>query len=478
LLLIGIIFICGLIYTSKIVLKLSDKTWKIIKISSFILLLIFQFFAIRSYYFYNGWDSGVTSAISGFCAHNEEVPESCVNYISIYPNTRFLVFIEAAIKSFVHAIGLHDYEYFSIIFLQMIICCVTGFLLVNLTDYLLCNRRITYITFWLYIFLVGISPWISDPYTDSMALFVPISILCLYVYRKKSKYKFINWFFIGVLTIAGYQLKPQVIFITFAIIINEIITFTRKNFNKTALISICSLLVSIILTNSLINLANNSLEIEYNEGKRVDVYHYFSLGLNPETYGMWSYEDYLFSSSFDTVEERKAANINRAQERLKSLGLTGVISLYARKTISNYNSGTFCWGIEGHFFGEIPDHSDSSLSTFFQQLYYITDSRFGTDSEPGFYLDPEYGGEYYPVWANFAQMIWLVVLLIGAISSFDRKNIKKNLIAMSIIGLTLFLTIFECRGRYLFTFAPLYILLAAYGLKYISQRISEHKSKI
>lgn len=42
---------------------------------------------------------------------------------------------------------------------------------------------------------------------------------------------------------------------------------------------------------------------------------------------------------------------------------------------------------------------------------------------------------------------------------------------LAIIGLTLFELIFEARARYLYTYVPLYIVLAIYGVSFISRKV-------
>ncbi len=42
---------------------------------------------------------------------------------------------------------------------------------------------------------------------------------------------------------------------------------------------------------------------------------------------------------------------------------------------------------------------------------------------------------------------------------------------LSVVGLTLFELLFEARARYLFTYVPIYILLALYGLQFIKTKL-------
>ena len=62
-------------------------------------------------------------------------------------------------------------------------------------------------------------------------------------------------------------------------------------------------------------------------------------------------------------------------------------------------------------------------------------------------------------------MIWLAVLAVGIFSIF-RKEKEVAVIMLSVIGLTVFELLFEARARYLYTYTPFYILLAAIGIQH------------
>lgn len=70
-------------------------------------------------------------------------------------------------------------------------------------------------------------------------------------------------------------------------------------------------------------------------------------------------------------------------------------------------------------------------------------------------------------------MIWLTTLLLSIFSVSDPKTSDKNIIMLGIIGLTIFELIFEARARYLFTYVPLYIILAMYGFDHVRKQINQ-----
>ena len=68
-------------------------------------------------------------------------------------------------------------------------------------------------------------------------------------------------------------------------------------------------------------------------------------------------------------------------------------------------------------------------------------------------------------------MIWLTILFAGIFSVFQKENRRwTSVIMLAVIGLTVFELLFEARARYLYTYTPLYILLAVAGIQKIMRR--------
>ena len=108
-------------------------------------------------------------------------------------------------------------------------------------------------------------------------------------------------------------------------------------------------------------------------------------------------------------------------------------------------------GAEGNFFVNFQDIKNSKISPLIRSFYYGD-------------------GENYDVFINLSQILWLTVLSLSALSAlYSLKNKSKrgeemSVLILSVIGLTLFETLFETRARYLFTYAPIFIICACVGL--------------
>ena len=67
------------------------------------------------------------------------------------------------------------------------------------------------------------------------------------------------------------------------------------------------------------------------------------------------------------------------------------------------------------------------------------------------------------------QTIWLFVLILCLFAGITKDNNKYSIFYLSLIGLIVFLTIFECRARYLYCYSPVFVTAAMIGLKNLKE---------
>ena len=116
-----------------------------------------------------------------------------------------------------------------------------------------------------------------------------------------------------------------------------------------------------------------------------------------------------------------------------------------------YSDGTFAWGMEGVFFYQLYDCPNNAAAPFMRSLFYRN-------------------GDNYMVFVTLEQFVWILVLLLCMCSSFSMVKGKRNellLLMLSLIGLTIYLLLFEVRARYLYTYVPIFCILAASGKQQI-----------
>lgn len=132
------------------------------------------------------------------------------------------------------------------------------------------------------------------------------------------------------------------------------------------------------------------------------------------------------------------------------------LNLMHRKTLTNYNDGTFCWGGEGGFYVEPLADQNLPWAPVAQKLYggTMTEESLGEGSTFALFYKAEW-------------VLWMSILMCGALGALlGLKKLRTQTAAamLSILGLTLFEQLFEARARYLYSYTPVYILLAAVGL--------------
>ena len=469
LLFVGIFFTGIIVCTfQKLRLLTHIKINKVFFFGAFLICFIFQLIATYHYYFTTDWDVGVVFGFSSAIAHKEDL-STFIGYFSRYPNNLVLSYVFASIIKVVHHFGLHNYEYFSLIIVQCFLNTITGLLIVSAIKQLFHNDVLCAIGYLCYFFLIGISPWVIVPYSDSMVLIFPVLILNIYLIKTKQAFELpcvVKWFCIALLSYIGYKIKPQIIILFLGIVIAELYRSIVETGNyklrlKQAMTYLLAIVIGFSTAMFLTNIMKNQIPIELEAEQAFGPTHFFMMGMNPEAHGHYSGDDVLYSASFSTVSERKRANIKTAFDRIKTMGRSGLMNQIIYKTLINYDDGTFYWGGEGTFYTGILPEKNHYISSFFRNLYYNRDCK----------------GKYYSIWANFEQMIWLTVLFFAMLSGFFARDKRITVVMITIIGLTLFELIFEARARYLFAYVPLYIILAVCGIKFLLDKWEKHQKR-
>ena len=169
----------------KYLIKDAKAEKRILLIAS-ICLLVFQAYCVWNYYFSTDWDVLTLIKASEAAAHGESL-EEFREYLSTYPNNLFLVWLYKELICFFEYIRI-DYR-IGILWLQCILSWGTGLLLFDTAKQITENRFVAWSAWGIYLLLVGMSPWVSIPYSDSAGLIFPITILWLYVKWKGMKAK-------------------------------------------------------------------------------------------------------------------------------------------------------------------------------------------------------------------------------------------------------------------------------------------------
>lgn len=442
---LSVIVICLLLAVIVFKIKKIDMTFISVRYKCMVMALscitvfiqlIISFFA----YFETGWDASTVfvAEMNLSIGVNDGVN---LLYLSWHPNNLFITDFYALLFELWKSIVV-------IILLNIVINASTGLLTYIVIGKIL-NEKYAFFGYALY-FVLGVSPWYLIYYTDAIALIFSVLLLFLYTLKTKNIVQYIwKWFVIGAVTAIGYAIKPTVFIIVIAIIIYEIIS----KHNLWVVVAIFAMLLSFKMVQFGLNkwYEYNGLIIE--ESMKIGWKHYFMMGLNDRTDGVFAAEDMGFSAGIEDKSIREKANVEEAFVRIKNYGFFGVLKHLRNKTMVIFNDGTFGWGIEGNFYAA-KNVKFSPIARFIQSIVY--------SDEKG-----------HVVLAIYAQIVWLFVLITNLISGIsinklNHKNDAMIITYISIIGVIMYQFLLEARSRYLYVFLPLMIIISANGISEVS----------
>lgn len=441
-----IVIIFGIFYFSKSKKDISNKKYVTILLLVSLFILGVQFIIQAYGYFTQTWDAGhMVRTVNHFYRYGNI---DDMTYMTRYPNNSMLTFILILIRS----VPLFGKTNLLILIFNALLVNLAGVFTSLTVRNLTKNNKKSLAVYLFLIPLVLLSPWILVYYSDTFSILFPI--LILYIYTKDKK-DYRDYFFICFCSFLGYFIKPTVIIILIAIVIVEIFANLKRivNYkawnNKKIIVNVFSCVLGIAVVFA-INGASKAY-VEYYDVPNVvkfNMVHFMAMGLNEETDGIYNGSDVG-----DSMSEGMNQNFRKIHDRIFNRSLDKHAQFFARKTLVNFNDGSFAWGQEGWFFSNVRE-TGNKITEFIYEIILPN----------GLYND------YYHL---IVQWLWLTVLFFVP-SIIKKNNNKKELVVMlTIIGISLFLTMFEARARYLYCYSPIFIVAFSLGITNVKKRIKK-----
>ena len=402
-----------------------------------LIIAIVQVFVFYNIYFYTGWDSGeVLLPAARSLAQGKDI-EMYSYYFNWADNNLYLLQIYRIIFLIANKLNLlyTNLDIFMIILLNILINILSIYLIYKTTYNLTHNLKIASFSFIVAIVLLGLSPWTTICYSDSFTLFCPI--LCIFLYSTNIN-KYLKLALIIFLSVMMSYVKPQNLIILIAIFIVEILNGDHKF--KTISFSLIFLIIVFMMGNTLKQEMISRTSFTYDTEKSATIHHYLMMGLNKDSEGAFSEDDTNFSMSIPYKNQRIESNKEVIIGRIKDMGFGGLLNLAKEKSINNFNDGTFGWSKEGNFYLETFDEPMGSVSSFLRSFYYEN-------------------GNLNILFKYLMQTIWIGCLFFQIFQIKVKNDNKMMVLLLSIIGITAFETIFECRARYIYIYVPLFIVV-------------------
>ncbi len=434
--------------------KNQDKI-KIVEWSFGALFFIFQLFLTYCTYAYPLWDVGTMMDYTLLINDGVFVDPW---YFSNYPNNILLLNYMLLLNKVSRIMPFDIFR--DGVYIYLVVNCivnsVTGAIIYKFIKRFK-GIRMAALGWFIYVILLGSSGWLDVCYSDSLVLFVPITVAYLYTIYDKSVINMV----IGILAIVGMYIKPQCIIILIAIVISLSIKTIcgTKEIRLKALKRAGSILIGILVGFALSIVLRHNNKIELNKEDAFGAAHYLMMGLQDS--GEYSHDDWEFSRSFSTKKERTSANLEVAKQRVKDMKIIDLHNHFVKKTLYSYADGSYAFeNINSTAFWKEDRSVDNKIA------HILTNIIRG-------------GGISYFVMDGVRQANWLVILFITSIVPF--VNLKRNkadnehifVLGLSILGLFLFIMLFESKARYLYAYIPVYIVLAILGLPGFKKNTTE-----
>lgn len=439
----GIVLFIILYFINRKLRRVQDKTLRIIRVITFIIIILLQISFIKFFLLEPSWDYGaVTSNAIAFARGTDILP---TYFYELYPNnigiTLLLGYIFKVVGLFTDSYSI----YMSVGFLVNII-------MINLSIYIVykfINKIYGTARGTLFcIFTLLVTPLYTYSqiiYTDTMTMVFPIAMFyLLYNYYNREKKRYIELIFIGILGGIGTVLKTNIVIALMAIAIYIL-------FKEKLLKGIVSVVIIIIPFISLMGefkvIAQNHIPIAYEEAG-LPYTHWIMMGLKGN--GSYNADDLIFTNEVRAEKGKEGAkkvNIEIIKDRLNEYGLVGYLKFLDGKISFTWGDGTY--------------YATSKLSRLLLTENKIQQYIIGNKNTVFIYF------------SQFSHIIILVLILIAGIKSYKNPKEFINGMNICIFGVFLFLILWETRSRYLVCYLPVMMFIAFYGLDFIFNKIDK-----
>lgn len=477
-LLAGLVFVIGFVLVYILIDKIShlkkldsiknkDRDTKIIIFSSVGLMLLVQLVvayfiassAVSDLEVVNNYamDFGKTG---NFDKIQMDFSKDGYAYMLRYPNNHALMFLLAIPYRIYYLLTGEVSEYVAIA-LNCVAINVSVLFTVLLSRKIYGNKK-SLMTLLLCLLFVPYYTFTTYYYTDSLSMPFIIAGAYLMVCAAESDKRvssFVMIFFVGVITLIGYKIKGSVILLIPAAILYLLLKLNFKRAISLLLVFVIGFGVTFLSYNAAYDSIGVATEEQFDKYE-IPIPHWIMMGLNG--LGHYSRDDFSYTVSFETKDEKTEADIKVIKERLYDLctadpekGEKTLFEHLRKKAMWTWQDGTYyiCHHIKK------PLHPDAFLRKFVD-------------------MDGDYRF-YHVLYTCGYQLFMLFMFAVsGLTGAFKKKLDSSLLVKILIFGIFLFLLIWETRSRYLYDFTPLFIILASDGVFCCSSMIKFLKQKI
>lgn len=254
----------------------------------------------------------------------------------------------------------------------------------------------------------------------------------------------------GMLCFVGFKIKGSVIVFLPAVLIYLVL----KNGIKRSLVQATAFVMGFVVLFASFSVYVKSSKIisqESSDRYQYPATHWVMMGL--KDLGAYNKEDSDFTASFTTKSEKSENNIDQIINRVSEKGIHGMVYHIGFKSAWTWMDGTYYVG------------------------YYLRDYKQHNILHEFILYDGQYRYLYFAVTSGF-KLFMLIMMGYSALAAARKKKLDiMTFLRIAIIGIYLFLLMWEANSRYPFNFSPLYLIVATEGVSEFVKRLSQAKNK-
>lgn len=356
-----------------------------------------------------------------------------VKYYNRYPNNIAITLIMAAVYKVAQVLGVHNYSLAGNVFGSLMIAMTAWICFCTVKK---CRNKESALLV-LVIFVTNPLFYLYASYYYSDIICMPIAMLMIYLFVSSCKENrkplwYATLALCGFVGMIGYKVRATLIILLVAIVVW---TFFKKNIRQTVLTALI-LIVGMIPGLLVMNTVYQKADVTSDKNTEFPITHWLMMGLNETSGGKYSQDDFKYTSSLTTYEEKVDGNLAQIKERLSEQGISGTIDHAKEKLAIVWSDG---FGVPNLFaeqenYGKAYEYSIGSKSIFLR--YYAQICR--------------------------SSMFFLLVLVL--VASLRKKKPDISFFFISFFGAILFYLLWEANERYSLSFLPWLLVLLADGI--------------
>lgn len=456
-----IVYLMLLIFMSKKIIPKIEKM-KYIHICFFCIFIILaivigQVFKLNPTWnngeiFDPTWDMGeVFSIAKNYTLGCDEIR---AGYLLRCPNNQMITIIYIALFKFIYVIfKIDDFITVVTLFNSLVISATVILLYYSIEK--IYNKSKALQALIICLFTTPLYLYCSVYYSDSLSMFFTILILYLFLILKGSnnkKKKNLLLIFMGIILAISWKVKITGVFIGIAIVVYQFLSKLNKQILKSYL---CIGLVSILVLLSFSFIMSKQLYQNGNlDVNKIPIVHWIMMGLVDN--GNYNKELFDYTISYDSYDEKKEADIMKIKEILKNYSCNDFIKHLTVKLKFAWNDGTYYAPVK---LEKNPVNKNLAHEFILNNGKYVI-----------FY-------KYFPQIMHLSLLFLIVCSCIKLIKDKDYLS-TKYILVICLVGIILFLLIWENRSRYVLTVFPICLALAVDGIDLVNDFIISRAKKL